>query len=393
MRKNFSEEELLQIVAERVRKFTSNESTSVTYTKARQIMGSILYCMEDWEEEQINLDENNADTTIRTKADINAKEAFQIGLNKKKMKIKSALVLYNKLRNTFCYYENECYRDTVISGMEGFFKVYDVEFDATNHILTLDYPLIKEVCKLKGIDLIYEYLYRTVLEQRFLKRFEEQNVIKILSGYHQNHTEYIINICKLVLRNVMGCMLINKPIYDLTMDNNNRSEIKERYEAYSLAELEQLILGLLDKLIREEFEDDRSLFQYLEYDVKEFAFELRHCLDNHCLESLFLEEREECIENTIFEDGTAMEDEELRKLIEKMSDIIAVEDKIELLKKSIKSLADLKEILLECFYNDEYNRVFELLSQEEIGVLQEEIKKKMDFNEELYEWEKELIKS
>jgi hypothetical protein len=75
-----------------------------------------------------------------------------------------------------------------------------------------------------------------------------------------------------------------------------------------------------------------------------------------------------------------------------LSNVTQVEDRIELLKRSIKSLADLKEIMLECFYGEEYNKVFGLLSPEEISVLQDEIKQKIDFDEELYEWELQLMK-
>lgn len=388
---NYSEEEILEVVAERVRKYTSNESTSVTYNKARQIMSSVLYCMEEADYGQVNSEGKGFSSIISMKSNQKAKEAFRIGLNKKKEKINDARLLYDKLKESFHYYENDCYFETIVSGMEGFFKVYDVEFDATNHILTLDYPLIKEVRNLKGIDLIYEYLSRTVLEQQFLSRFEEENVIQILSGYPSKHTEAIMNICKLVLRNALGCMLIDKSIYDLNMDAKNRDEVQKRYEKFSIEEFANLITQLLEVLIREEFNDDRGLFNYLKNDVGEFAFELEFCIKNKCLTQLFLEVKKESLEGAVFEDGTSMEDEKLRELIEEMHNVALVEDRIELLKRSIKSLADLKEIILECFYSEEYNKVFALLGSVEISVLQNEIKQKIDFDEELYEWEMQLM--
>lgn len=390
--KKYSDEDILQVVAERVKKYTSNESTSLTYNKARQLMGSVLYCMEEGEKDQSASKGNKTDNLAKINSDISALEAFRIGLNKRKFKIKKAEILYKKILENFCYYENECYRDTIISGMEGFFKVYDVEFDATNHILTLDYPLVYEVTRLKGIDLIYEYLYRTLLEQSFLRIFEEEKVVRILLGYHKKHSELIINICKLVLRNAIGCMLINKPIYELNIDAQGRKEIKNICSKYSLAEIETIIFSLLNKLIMEEAQDNIELGKYLEHDIHEFAVELKYCLDNDCIEKLFVEIKEESVSETTFEDGISMEDEQLRKLLEEMRDTILIEDRIELLKKNIKSLADLKEILLECFYDEEYGKVFEMLSNDEINVLQEEIREKVDFNEELYEWEEKLMK-
>jgi len=409
MMNHYSEEEILEIVAERVRKYTSNESTSVPYNKARQIMSSVLYCMEaaeqeEWQEEskKMDLEEKNlgkrdiekgeVSATTRKQDNTGAKEAFLRGLNQRKEKIKQTKILYERIRKFFCSYENNCYQDTIISGMESFFKFYDVEFDAGNHILTLDYPLLKEIRNQKGIDLIYEYLYRTELEQRFLAGFKKECVNQILTGCADDHSESIMNICKLVLRNAIGRRLIGKSLYELNINSMERNELQESHEKYCLAELEEIIKDSLKKLIQDEFKDDKILFCYLEYGIKEFAFEFEYCLRNQCLEQLFLETKVESSEDTVFEDGISMEDEELRELIEEMRDIELAEERITLLRNRIKSLADLKEILLECFFEEEYNKVFALLSQEEIRALQEEIKFKINFDEELYQWESELMK-
>ena len=49
-------------------------------------------------------------------------------------------------------------------------------------------------------------------------------------------------------------------------------------------------------------------------------------------------------------------------------------------------------MLNECFYENEFKYVFDMLSNEEINVMIKDIKEKKAFQEYLCEWEEALIK-
>jgi len=386
MMNEYSMEEILPVLATRASKYTSNESTSVSYDVARQLMGSILYCIEA---NGKDVSTEILDSTNKMPADA----AFQIGLAKRKEKISKAKNLYETIRHSFCSYQNECYYDTVIKGMPAFFLRYDVEFDATNHILTLDYPLIYPVTDQTGIDIIHEYLIRTQIEQRFLNHFSTDSIEMILNGYDKNHAELIINICKLVLRNAIGCMLVGKSVYKLSISDEDRKKLKAIGENQPLSELERILSSALDRIIEEEFESNLNLADYLKQDIKEFAYEYKTYCELNKLNRIFLGNRTVKSQNeTIFEDGVLMDDEALRSLIDKISGMRLLSDKLELVKNQIKSLADLKEVLIECFFGDEYEEVFRLLSNEEIMILQTEIATKSEYDDNLDEWETALIR-
>ena len=51
-----------------------------------------------------------------------------------------------------------CLRDTFMKGLPEFFKWYDIRFEPQNTILTLDYPLLKDISSYTGIDKIYEFI-------------------------------------------------------------------------------------------------------------------------------------------------------------------------------------------------------------------------------------------
>lgn len=390
---HYNEEELLQIVAKRARKYTSNESTSITYETARQLMSSILYCMEETNKtERFFNEKNEAKELVYTGEKVSAIEAFEIGLNRKKEIINKAKKLYCKICSDFEDYENECYRDTVIDGMKAFFERYDVEYDATNHILTLDYPLLFENRKLKGIDLIYDYLLKISLEQKFLAGFDKEEILKILSSYHNEYEGLIINLARLVLRNALGCMIADVPYDCLSIDESSWNRIKQKCIKKSIKQLEELLLRTLAQLIYEKYDEDFILKKYLEKDIKDFAYELNLVLQNGNWTQLFItEKKREKIDKQVYEDGNQMEDEELRKLIVEMSDL-PIKEKISMIKNRVRSLSDLKELLNICFYQEEYEKVFELLGTEEKNYLFEEINIKISFEEELNEWEKMFIR-
>ncbi|KAB1435701.1 DUF6179 domain-containing protein [Candidatus Galacturonibacter soehngenii] len=385
-----NEEELLKIVAKRIKKFTSNESTSVTYQTARQLMLSVIYCIKD---EPVSLTKNtnmNQKYELIDLDQIKLEEAFYTGLKNKKEKIQKAKKLYGTILCAFDAYNVECYHETIMKGMKCFFERYDVEFDATNHILTLDYPLLFAATNLEGIDLIYEYLLRTYLEQKFLSGFDRNEILALLRAYHNGYKDLIINVAGIVLTNSLACVMVNHIFSTLSISNEERSKVKIICESKTVQEIEELLSTSLSILMEQNYKEDGSLRDYLSTKIHDIAYEIKFAISNNCLEKLlFYIKQEEAIQETVYIDGMQMEDEKLRELI-KLMNSLSIKERICMIEKKVRSLADLKELLTECFYEGEYEYVFQLLGIEEKNILLAEIKEKQEF-EELNEWEKKLL--
>lgn len=385
-----NEEELLKIVAKRIKKFTSNESTSVTYQTARQLMLSVIYCIKD---EPVSLTKNtnmNQKYELIDLDQIKLEEAFYTGLKNKKEKIQKAKKLYATILCAFDAYNVECYHETIMKGMKCFFERYDVEFDATNHILTLDYPLLFAATNLEGIDLIYEYLLRTYLEQKFLSGFDRNEILALLRAYHNGYKDLIINVAGIVLTNSLACVMVNHIFSTLSISNEERSKVKIICESKTVQEIEELLSTSLSILMEQNYKEDGSLRDYLSTKIHDIAYEIKFAISNNCLEKLlFYIKQEEAIQETVYIDGMQMEDEKLRELI-KLMNSLSIKERICMIEKKVRSLADLKELLTECFYEGEYEYVFQLLGIEEKNILLAEIKEKQEF-EELNEWEKKLL--
>lgn len=380
---NYTMEELIPLLSELAKKYTSNESTSISYDTAKQLMGSIIFCINET---------SFYSELLPVKHDRTPQEAYSLGYSLAKDKCKKAQKLFNSIRDSFHSYQNICYYETVIKGMPAFFDWYDVTFSATNHILTLDYPLMHPLQHLEGIDLIYEYLKCIQLEQLFLKKFPIEYLLAHFEFAHKNYKDLIENVCRLPLRYAIGCMIIEQSIFHYHLNKDDLELIKRKIENKKKTELEDLIRKQLRNLISNQFDNNQLLFDYLISDCTDFSYELNFCIEHNCLENIFPIPRKESREQQPqFVEGELMDDEKLRELMDELGNYQTLSDKILIIKDTVSTLTDLKEILKECFYSGEYTEVFKLLSPEEINVLKKEITQKISNYEDLYEWEKAIF--
>lgn len=118
---NYEMEELIPIVAELAEKYTGYESTSVTYEKAEQLMGAVLYCINELERA-----DNGGSLSV---GKLPARQAYDTGMEYVRRKVEKALCIYNETAKTFKDYGNVCLYDTFIKGIPEFFKWYDVKYE------------------------------------------------------------------------------------------------------------------------------------------------------------------------------------------------------------------------------------------------------------------------
>lgn len=189
--KLYSMEELIPIVGELAEKFTSKESSSITYERARQLMEAVIYCIA-------HLEEGNMSLMIKGMP--SAKDAYAIGYDAVMRKVAETRQKYNKLMTVFDHYGNQNYRDTVKKALPGFFLYYDVRFAPTENIITMDYPIFGLDMTLEGIDMIAQYIDAILKEQCFLMQFPRNDVIEKLRSFHRGYEKEYFNLKEILTR-------------------------------------------------------------------------------------------------------------------------------------------------------------------------------------------------
>ena len=272
---DYEMEELVPIVGKLAEKYTSHESTSITYEKAEQLMGAVLYCIHElWESS------GNAPSLNKK---LSAQRAYEMGAAYVREKTGKALDLYNRILPEFCHYENKCLYDTFVKGIPEFFKWYDIQFEPQNTILTLDYPLLKDISEYTGIDKIFEFIKSIGLKQKFLKLFPAGYVINILSKDNRNWQESMDNICEIVFTHVIGHIMLGKSLTVIELKETDYFYMQEMFEQIALEDIKKHLEVTLEIYIKNYYENDRELLNYLSGAISGIVVRLKNAADNKVL--------------------------------------------------------------------------------------------------------------
>lgn len=260
-------EELVPIVAELAEKYTSGESTSITYEKAQQLMEAVLYCIHEGEEK--------AAFSLVQENTLSAEAAYEYGIECVEQKVKDTLAIYNQIMSDFDSYGNRCLYDTVVKGLPEFFKWYDPKYSPQNTILTMDYPVLIEDLAHTGIDRIYDYITCIQLEHKFLSALPSEYVMNVLIRYDRNYKEMIDNICEVILMDVILHILAGKDIRNLTFEEKEFENMQKLLQDKELQDIRKSLKEQIDRLVQHYYGNDERLKAYLEKAVDNIAVRIK----------------------------------------------------------------------------------------------------------------------
>lgn len=272
-------EELIPIVEELTRKYTSNESTSITYETASMLMEAVLYCLEELEK---------TENTVLAKEKLEVKLAYQQGYELVVNKVYKAKQIYDSLIEHFYDFRCRNLKDTMIKGMPEFFLRYDPHFNPMDHLLTLDYPTLGAVYTLKGIDAIYQYLVNMKIENDFLSVFPHSSIENLLEQKVPDYEEYYYdNISYDVLLSSIGCMIAQKPVNLLLLLPEDMSFIEEFFAGVNKQEAEVKIKMLINRLIDRGMDGDNIMKVYFYKVAEELSTRILNGIMNQSLNMVF----------------------------------------------------------------------------------------------------------
>lgn len=266
---DYEMEELVPIVGKLAEAYTGFDSTSITYEKAQQLMEAVLYCIHE-------LKENGESQLAAGPGDrMPASLAYKAGAELVKAKTRDGLERYSEILNEFNDYGNRCLSDTFRNGLSEFFRRYDPVFAPHYSILTLDYPVLRDLSGYEGIDKIYEFIRCIGLEQKFLRPFGGEMAETILLRNRNDYREMIDNVCQIVFTAVMGSMLAGKSVGH-KLEQHDYENIRELSMDCQGTELLEKIARGTEALVREYYGGDKELLAYLEGTVRGIEARIRN---------------------------------------------------------------------------------------------------------------------
>lgn len=259
-------EDLIPIVAELARGYVGSDHTSITYETAQGFMEAVLYCIHEFED---------SNSSALPAVQLPAREAYRLGSRFVTEKLRQLNKLYDRLLTDFHPYGSQCLSDTIIRGIPAFLLNYDAKYAPQETILTLDYPVLKKLETLAGIDAVWEYVSCISLEQQFFRKLDSSYILQVLRTYHDSYETLMENICTPVLQNILAYLLLNKPPSPVPFSREEYLQLEEFLFQRSDREPEQLLTQALRRLIDSFFDGDMLLFDYLNHAVSDIATNVR----------------------------------------------------------------------------------------------------------------------
>jgi hypothetical protein len=276
----YSIEELIPIVDKLAGKYTSNESSSVTYETAKMLMEAVLYCIEEYRKD------SGQELAVNEKLD--AAIAYQHGYDMVIAKVYKAKEIYEYILEEFNDYQCRNCSDTIIKGIPAFFINYDPKFKPQDHLLTLDYPAMIPLNALCGVDAIYRYLCNIKTEWDFLSAFPAERIEYLLERIITDYKNlYFDNISYAVLLTCLGCIVAEKPVGMLELQTNALKLIQSHFAGDNTEKAEQKIRMLISQLVRNGFSGNSEMEEYFLNTSNDYAVRIVNGIRHHSLNGVF----------------------------------------------------------------------------------------------------------
>lgn len=276
---DYEMEELIPIVAKLAETYTGCDSTSMTYEKAEMLMSGVLYCLNEYK--------NQNETGLTDKC-LPAAEQYRIGAQIVLEKAKEVRTIYHEIIPYFDDYQVECLRETVLKGIPEFLKWYDAKYFPQNTVLKGDYPLLINCPSVSGVDAVHAYICAIKIEQRFLSQFERSYIVELLNRAIPDYTQMFDNVCRIVLLNTIGHAVLRKPLKEIGFSTMEYDRLWNIFQFDSVEDIEKVIYDILNKMTGQFDKEIPGTRRYFEYAVKDMAVCIDTAVKTKQLDKIFV---------------------------------------------------------------------------------------------------------
>lgn len=330
----------LSLLAKQTERYNNGDSSSIREEAAQNLLTSIMYTIGVWLKTYPDPDEAVAAVQ---KGDIYT--LYNKGRERIDLMVKSAKMLHSLIIDNLIQTKNVFYHSTIVDGIKGFFKLYYPEFAAQEVHITADYPVHHQMEKLAGIEFIQKYLECIYYENLFCSQFSAEDVHHLLCGYDEHYEHILFNIYEPVLCAAIGCILSGSNVHSLAMAPSSMKILNDLFNGKTRIEIEEILMEAVGQLSTR-MELTEHLKQYLIGSLPQIAAAVENAVLLQGLDRVFLlPEYPENNTRLIFSFGEKMDDEKYRMILEEIMQCRYLSDKKALIKKEIRSLADLEDIL------------------------------------------------
>lgn len=179
----------------------AGDSASMRVEVARDVMDGALYTLGLHLKQQ-----PDAETALRALAgaDASMDGLYREARQTLKGQFQTTRRLWRAVRNTAVPTPHIAYRETLLEGIGGFFRWYDMDFAPHQTPGDIDYPLALPVPDGGGVEYVHGWLERLLLENRFCRRFAPEEIHRVMLAVHPEYPALLLNLFDPVLMHALG---------------------------------------------------------------------------------------------------------------------------------------------------------------------------------------------
>ena len=213
--------ELLKLLEQQTKKYTSGDSSSIPVELGQELLDSLLFCIGVGLQGRDYLGE--IDWSLLLIGDLAS--VVEKGRSFIKCCMKYGEKMWKKICISLPAVENRSMKDTLKS-IGTFWKKYDAYFFAHEIPCDIDYQLSIPVSeKKKGVLYVIAYLERLAIENYFLSLFDRDVMIPVLNRYCPDYEGLLINLYEPIATNAIGRTLLERDYETLTLTPEEQKEI------------------------------------------------------------------------------------------------------------------------------------------------------------------------
>jgi|GEM_PF-468839 len=265
--------ELDSTFSETAEQYTKAESSTIPLKIAEQLYSSVLYQCDVY-----LLSLKSLSKAVEALLNISVKTIISSGRILILQMIEDSKAVFRKAYEKRLALPACEYRYAMDKAFDDFLRNYSARFDARNICTSIDYPLLNTAAydmKSQGVMFILEYYTGIMLENEFCSYFSEKDIADTLVQYGKiyrcKYTDLLFNIAEVLLDNMLTAVLLNKPMFTLSISDKDIDKLYLQYGNYS----ENDILSAVKKAFQPYTEKlSPALSEYLKMHFEKFSCEL-----------------------------------------------------------------------------------------------------------------------
>ena len=349
----------LNLLSIKIKKYTGELTSSVPIVVAKNINSSNMWIVS------LYLKKFSIKKNIELLIDNDINDLYNLGKKELDSCISKTKFFYKiTILNNLITTDNYFYNSTLKDGIEGFFKIYNPDYDSENVPITVDYEAYLERPKLKGIEFIKKYLEYINCENIFCKQFNFQKINKLLKKIYPNYEDIPINIFEHILTTTIILEYLKMDVFELNIFNLDISYLYTEYNTNSKEYSNRLNIAY--NTLKEKLKLDIKTINYMDKCSKSIIKKIIYFTKTDNLEVLLGQKEITQIEYVM---KSKMNDNKYREILNLLNQS-NIDEKVDIIKNNVDSLYDIIDIFENVdFKSEEIFKIFDGFQIVELMVL------------------------